>query len=165
MIRTALVRDAKRITEIYNHYVTHTAITFETETVSTTYMAEHIDSTIKSGYPFYVYERAGIVIGYIYLGPWHKRHAYDTTAELSVYVDHRNIGQGIGKAMISHLLDTTDRNRFHSIIACVTLPNESSVTIHEKFGFNQISHFREVGHKFNQWQDVGHWQLIMDGDK
>lgn len=165
MIRKALVTDANRITEIYNHYVTHTAITFETQTVSTTYMVEHIDSTIKSDYPFYVYEHAGKVVGYIYLSPWHKRHAYDTTAELSVYVDHCNVGQGIGKAMISYLLDVADRNRFHSIIACVALPNESSIAIHEKFGFKQISHFREVGHKFNQWQDVGHWQLIMDCNK
>ncbi len=48
----------------------------------------------------------------------------------------------------------------HAIIAGVALPNEASIRLHERFGFEKVAHFREVGFKFNKWIDVGYWELI-----
>ena len=104
----------------------------------------------------------GKVIGYCYLSSWKGRCAYRTTAEVSVYVDHNQRGKSIGKQLITYLIENVDKSRFHTIIAGIALPNEASVALHEKFGFTKISHFREIGFKFSQWQDVGHWQLILE---
>jgi L-amino acid N-acyltransferase YncA len=41
------------------------------------------------------------------------------------------------------------------------LPNEVSISFHEKFGFTKVAHFKEVGFKFNRWIDVGYWQRIL----
>ena len=45
------------------------------------------------------------------------------------------------------------------VLGVLTLPNEGSVKLHEKFGFKQVAHLKEAGLKFGDWQDVGIWQL------
>ena len=87
--------------------------------------------------------------------------SYSTTAEVSVYVDKDYRGKGIGDRLMNHLLNETDLSRFHTLIAGISQPNETSVRLHEKYGFSKISYFKEIGFKFGEWQDVAHWQLIL----
>lgn len=47
------------------------------------------------------------------------------------------------------------------MIGGIALPNVSSVAFHEKFGFEKVAQFGQVGNKFNQWIDVGYWQLLL----
>lgn len=162
MIRTVCLEDALRIGEIYNHYVRNTAISFETEAVGVTDIAQRIEKIVGAGYPYYVYELEGKVVGYAYLSSWKDRSAYRTTAEVSIYIDKDCLKRGIGKILMQHLIDNLENSGFHAIVACITMPNILSVALHEKFGFKQISHFREIGCKFGQWQDVGHWLLILN---
>jgi phosphinothricin acetyltransferase len=49
----------------------------------------------------------------------------------------------------------------HSVIGGIALPNPASVALHEKLGFEKVAHFKEVGRKFDQWIDVGYWELII----
>lgn len=50
---------------------------------------------------------------------------------------------------------------FHSLIACVTAENSTSVRFHERLGFSQVSRFVEVGLKFGRRLDVVDLQLIL----
>ncbi|TYA68086.1 GNAT family N-acetyltransferase, partial [Seonamhaeicola marinus] len=52
-------------------------------------------------------------------------------------------------------------NKYHTVLGVLTLPNEASVKLHEKFGFKKVAHLKQVGFKFDQWQDVGMYQLIL----
>lgn len=160
MIRYVTSCDAQRICDIYNYYVLNTAVTFETEAVGADDMGSRI-ANISDKYPYYVYEEEGQVVGYCYLSTWNGRCAYRTTAEVSIYLDNVHQGKGIGTKLMNHLLENIDPKKTHTLIAGIALPNDSSVALHEKYGFRQISHFREIGHKFDQWRDVGHWQLIL----
>jgi phosphinothricin acetyltransferase len=47
-------------------------------------------------------------------------------------------------------------------MAIITVPNNVSVNLHEKFGFKQVGYMRQVGWKFGEWRDVGYWELIID---
>ena len=49
----------------------------------------------------------------------------------------------------------------HVVIGGISLPNEASVALHEKFGMEKVAHFKEVGFKFGQWVDVGYWQVML----
>jgi phosphinothricin acetyltransferase len=49
----------------------------------------------------------------------------------------------------------------HVAIGGISLPNESSVHLHEKLGFRKVGHFSEVGYKLERWIDVGYWQLTL----
>lgn len=160
MIRTVTLNDAQAITEIYNHYILHTCITFETEPVSTDEMAARIKA-ISFVYPYFVYESDGEILGYCYAHGWKEKQAYQQTAETTVYVKNGYAHQGIGQALMQQLIEASKASNLHVLIACITYPNEASVRLHEKLGFRQVSRFYEVGRKFGQWLDIYDFQLIL----
>lgn len=164
-IRKATPDDARAISDIYNHYIEKTAVTFETVSVSETEMRQRIGEVIDAGYLFYVGEADGRVIGYYYTHRWHSRCAYNTTVEESIYLDKDETGKGYGTQLMVHLLEHIDKAATHVLIAGICVPNEGSVCLHEKFGFKQISYMKEIGRKFDEWRDVGHWQLTIDQPK
>jgi phosphinothricin acetyltransferase len=160
MIRKATPEDAAGIVNIYNYYVENTTVTFETEPVSTEEMRNRIVS-VSENYPCLVYEENGNVAGYCYAGLWKKRYAYRHTVESTVYIDKNFQQKGIGKALMIKLLEELRKFNLHAVIACITIPNEKSVSLHEKLGFRQVSEFKEVGYKFERWLDVGDWEFIL----
>ena len=160
MIRTVRPDDAQDIASIYNDYIEHTTITFETTPVSTVEMRERI-ATISAQYPYFVYEESGKTIGYCYASTWKKREAYRHTVESTVYIETAFQGRGIGEMLMRRLIDELKTASFHAVIACITVPNPASVHLHEKLGFRRVSEFKEVGYKFGQWLDVGDWELIL----
>lgn len=161
LIRPVSIQDAQAICAIYNFYVQNTVCSFETEPVQIPEMERRIAEATQDGFPFYVGEEDGTVIGYCYLHPWKAKAAYDSTAESTIYLDSRYVGGGRGEALYRHLLSEAGE-RTHSVIACICLPNEPSVRLHEKLGFRQVSCFRQVGRKFGEWQDVGDWQWVRE---
>ena len=71
------------------------------------------------------------------------------------------MGKGIGSELYRALLDELRRKKFHTVIGGIALPNDASVALHEKFEFEKVAQFREVGNKFDRWTDVGYWQLLL----
>ena len=161
-MRKATVQDADDICSIYNCYVLNTAITFETETVSVNEMQSRIQSVLDCGLPYYVAVEDDHVIGYCYLHQWNNRCAYSSTKEVSIYLDKDARHQGLGTKLFEQTLRNIDHKNIHVLISGICLPNESSVRLHEKFGFKQTSLMKEIGRKFDEWRNVGHWQLIFE---
>ena len=161
-IRKVTLNDAASICNIYNHYIENTAVSFETEPVSIEKMRQRIDDVTNSGFPYYVGEINDKVVGYYYIHHWHERRAFSSTVEVSIYLDSRQTGKGLGTVLFEHLLRNIDRERIHVLMAAICVPNEGSVKLHEKFGFKQVSLMKEVGWKFDQWRDIGHWMLTFD---
>ncbi|WP_294586607.1 GNAT family N-acetyltransferase [uncultured Phocaeicola sp.] len=160
MIRTVNLNDAQAIAGIYNEYILHTCITFETEAVSASDMAQRIQ-TIASAYPYFVYEEDGEILGYCYAHSWKEKQSYRQTVETTVYVKRGHEHQGIGTILMQKLIEASRQAGLHVLIACITCPNEASVKLHEKLGFSQVSRFHEVGRKFGQWLDIYDFQLIL----
>ncbi len=161
-VRSVAKHDLESIAAIYNHYIRHTAISFEEVEVTIDQMAERVDAVKSSSLPWLVAELFGRVVGYAYAGKFHRRSAYRFTVEATVYLAHDMPGKGIGSTLYSELLAKLKQRDIHSIIGIIALPNQPSVALHEKFGFRKIGHFPEVGLKFNTWQDVGYWQVILE---
>jgi L-amino acid N-acyltransferase YncA len=61
----------------------------------------------------------------------------------------------------NHYVLTSTISGTHAVIGGVALPNEASLRLHQKFGFEKVAHFKEVGFKFDRWIDVTYWQLIL----
>lgn len=161
-IRPVVLQDARAISEIYNYYVQHTVYSFEVEPVSETEMERRIEEVLKADLPFCVGEENGRVVGFCYVHPWKSRAAYGASLETTIYLDKDCLEGGRGKALYEWLLNALDRQRIHTLIACITLPNPRSTRLHERLGFQQVSHFKAVGRKFDTWLDVGDWQLMLD---
>ncbi len=160
MIRSASAADASALCAIYNHYVKTSTITFEDVPVCADEMARRIKDVLGH-LPWLVYEEDGEILGYAYATKWRARNAYKFTVECSVYVSHKHGRSGIGSKLYRALFPQLRERGIHAVIAGIALPNEASVAIHELCGFKKIAHFSEVGRKFDQWIDVGSWQLML----
>ncbi len=160
MIRPVTLQDASAIAAIYNEYVEHSTATFETEPVSEETMRARIADIITT-YPYIVYEAEGAVIAYSYVHAWKTRKAYEHTAETTIFVHPDHKRKGIGLELVRQLIEECRQCNFHVLIACITTSNTSSIILHQKLGFQQVSHYHEVGWKFDQWLDVADYQLIL----
>lgn len=162
MIRALADADIQAITQIYNHYIQHTVITFEEELITADQMAKRTKKVSQQGLPWLVAEQSGEVIGYAYATQWKERSAYRFTVEITVYLAPDAAGEGWGSKLYSALLDVLKHTQTHVVIGVITLPNPPSEALHEKFGMKKTAHFTEVGRKFDQWLDVGYWQLMLE---
>lgn len=160
MIRAVKTSDAEEIAGIYNHYVTHTTVTFETDAVSLEEMRRRIE-TISASFPYYVYEENGQILGYCYAHLWKERAAYAHTLETTVYLASDARGKGIGTLLMRHLIQECKARGFHALIACITEGNAPSVRMHKELGFKTVSHFEQVGNKFGKWLDVDDMEIIL----
>ncbi|WP_440874301.1 arsinothricin resistance N-acetyltransferase ArsN1 family B [Thalassotalea sp. PLHSN55] len=159
MIRSVLDRDVTSIAEIYNHYISNTVVTFETETISPENILSRISKIQSDNLPWLIAEDdMGKVIGYAYASKWRERFAYRFSVEVTVYLSPNSSGNGVGTQLYEALFSELKQRSIHSVIGGITLPNQASVALHEKFGLEKVAHFKEVGFKFDQWQDVGYWQ-------
>lgn len=158
MIRKVTIEDAQQLVDIYNHYVLNTVVTFDDVPFTVDAFKEKIES-IHTVYPFLVFEENNNILGYAYANKWREKPAYKFTVESTVYLHHEAIGKQIGSKLYTGLLKLLREQDYHVVVGGLTLPNEASVKLHEKFGFAQVSHYKEVGLKFNKWLDVGFWQL------
>lgn len=161
MIRTATIRDAAGIARIYNHYVLNSTFTFEEQPVGEAEIADRMSKVQTQSLSYMVMEVDGDIVGFAYAGPWVGRSAYRFSAEITVYIDPDFKGQGLGTQLYESLIRDLRDKKIHGVIAIIALPNEASVALHEKFGFQKVAHFREVGWKFERWIDVGYWELIL----
>jgi L-amino acid N-acyltransferase YncA len=161
MLRLATPADAAAIAAIYNHYVLHTVVTFEEEAVTTEDMAQRIAEVLAAGRPWFVWEENSRVLGYSYASGWKSRCSYRFSLETTVYLDQAATGRGLGTKLYTALIDTLRPTKVHALIGGVALPNAGSVALHENLGFQKIGHFKEVGWKFDQWIDVGYWELLL----
>jgi phosphinothricin acetyltransferase len=160
MIRNVNTEDAQAICNIYNHYVLNTTITFEEKPVSLDEMKDRIAKGTTT-LPWFVSEENGIINGYAYASNWKTRSAYRFSVESSIYLQLDSIGKGLGRTLYGSLIVELRNRSIHSAIGGIALPNESSVALHERLGFRKVAHFAEVGWKFDQWIDVGYWELLL----
>ena len=161
-LRAVKSNDAAEIAAIYNEYVLNSIITFETESVSADEINERIEQSQQSSMPWVVAEsESGAVLGYAYASKWKGRCAYALSVEVTVYISSSAHGKGVGSALYKSLFEQLKTKKYHVAIAGISLPNEASIRLHEKFGMKKVAHFEEIGFKFNQWIDVGYWQVVL----
>ena len=154
-IRPARMTDIAGLTEIYNHYVLHTPITFDLEPYTLERRAEWLEQFSLTGrYRLLVAERGGEIAGYAGTTRFRAKAAYDTTVETTIYCAPGFTGKGIGWQLYSGLFQALAGEDIRTIVAGYTLPNPASAALHEQFGFRSVGVFREVGRKFGRYWDV-----------
>ena len=106
-----------------------------------------------------VFEDNNEILGFAYGSKFRPKPAYNYTVESTVYVKNGAHGKQIGSRLYTELLAQLKQRNFKSVLGVLTIPNPASVKLHEKFGFTQVAHLKEVGFKFDTWLDVGIFQL------
>jgi L-amino acid N-acyltransferase YncA len=150
--------DAAACAAIYAPHVEASPTSFEERAPSAAEMASRIER-VSSTHPWLVAESGGEVCGYAYACPHRERPAYRWAADVSVYVAEGRRGRGLGRSLYEALFERLRRRRLQVACAGITLPNEASVALHERFGFRAVGVSRRIGWKAGAWRDVGWWQL------
>lgn len=158
MIRSVEITDAQELLNIYNYYVLNSTVNFDIEPVGLETFINKI-KRIKTDYPFIVYKEGGEILGYAYGSRFRPRPAYNNTVESTVYVKHTAHGKQIGSKLYAALIELLKETNLHTVLGVLTIPNDASIRLHEKFGFQQVANLKQVGLKFGEWQNIGIWQL------
>jgi phosphinothricin acetyltransferase len=155
-VREGRESDLPRLLEIYNHYVEHSHVTFDTTPKTPVQrLAWFADFRREGPYRLFVVETGGTVQGYASSRVFRARPAYDRSVESSVYLAAESSGMGLGSALYERLLNVLrEEQSVHRVYGGVAIPNESSVALHQRFGFKQAATFSEVGFKFGRYWDV-----------
>ncbi len=162
MIRPAVLEDASRIAEIYNHYVLHSTSTFDVEPKTPQDRMHWLDEH-DAAHPVLVGEAGGTVVAWGALSKWSARSAYRHTVEISVYVDRHAQRRGIGEVMTQALVTEAGRCGHHAIVSQIVADNVASLRLAERIGFERVGVLREVGRKFDRWLDVVLMELVLAG--
>lgn len=160
MIRKVTPEDVPFITALYNEYVLHTTVSFETEALTLEQMARRVEQ-ISARFPYYIYEEDGEPLGYACIHPWKERAAYCKTLETTVYLVPGARRHGIGRQLVGRLIDDARAMGYHALIACITAENADSVAFHRRMGFKQVSLFEKVGVKFGRILDVVDYEYVL----
>ncbi len=158
MVRVFKIEDTKYLLDIYNYYVLNSTATFDDDILSFEIFLEKV-SQINTNYPFLVFEENSEILGYAYGSKFRPKPAYNKTVESTIYVKNGIYRKHIGTKLYNELLKLLKEENYHVVLGVLTLPNDASVKLHEKFGFKKVAHLKQVGFKFGEWQDVGFWQL------
>jgi phosphinothricin acetyltransferase len=154
-IRLANKTDLPRLTEIYNHYLIHTAITFDIEPYTVERRVSWFEQFGAAGrYRLVVAEDDSGIQGYAGTTRFRVKAAYDTTVETTIYCAPDAMHKGIGSALYTVLFESLAGEDIHKIVAGYTLPNPASAALHERFGFKPVGVFHENGRKFGRYWDV-----------
>ena len=160
-IRAARRDDLPALTDLYNHYVRTSPVTFDTETFTVQQRAEwfsHYDS--EGAYRLLVAVRDGALLGYACSSRFGDRPGYRSSAQVSVYVDPSSVGIGVGRALYAALLPLVLGAGIHRVYAGIAQPNPASNALHRSFGFRPCGLYHEVGRKFGRYLDVEWYELI-----
>ncbi|MDY0780353.1 N-acetyltransferase family protein [Tenacibaculum sp. IB213877] len=160
MIRKVTPKDAKAITDIYNYYVRTSVATLEENEVSEKYFTDQINEVTQK-FPWFVYEVNNEIIGFANASAWKTRSGYKKSVQLTIYLSPNTTSKGIGSLLYESVINELQKLDVHILMGGISLPNDASVRLHEKFGFVKSAHFKEIGYKFNNWVDVGYWQLVL----
>jgi L-amino acid N-acyltransferase len=165
-IRDATETDLPALLELHNGAVRNGNAAWTEKEDSLADRAEWLSTRKASGFPVVVAcNDAGEVLGYGAYGSFRGRDGYRDTVEHSIYIFPKAQGQGVGKALLTWLIDDARQKGRHVMVAAIDSANDVSIRMHERFGFVHCGKMPEVGQKRGRWLDLVLMGLILDERK
>ncbi|MFG2345092.1 GNAT family N-acetyltransferase [Streptomyces phaeochromogenes] len=160
-VRPGVESDLGALTDIYNHYVRETPITFDTATFTPVERRPWLLSHPEDGPHRLMVATAGDsqrILGYATSSAFRPKPAYETSVEVTIYLAPDTGGRGVGTLLYKALFAALADEDLHRAYAGIAQPNEASVRLHERFGFRYVGTYREVGRKFGRYWDVAWYE-------
>lgn len=163
-IRLATIDDAEAIRAIYNREVLGSTVTTDLVARSPEDQLAWMDEHSGAHPAVVAVDEQGAVCGFGSLSPYRSRPAYRTTVEDSVYVHPDHQGRGVGRELLSELVNLAGAHGFHAVMARIVGDHAASVGLHRACGFEEVGVEREVARKFGRWLDVVLMQRLVSPD-
>ena len=160
-VRNAIDNDLPAMLEIYNEIILNTMAVWHEEPHTLEMREQWFSLKKEQGFPVLIAESQGVLIGFCTIAPFRPWSGFRFTVENSVYVRAESRGQGVAKLLLPPLIAAAKELNIHAMVAGIEASNATSIAVHEKFGFIEVAHFKEVGYKFGNWMDLKFLELIL----
>ncbi|MEV7002607.1 N-acetyltransferase family protein [Streptomyces sp. NPDC093982] len=164
-VRPGVESDLDALTDIYNHYVRETPITFDTGVFTPEERRPWLLSHPEDGPHRLMVATQGApgadsqrILGYATSSAFRPKPAYETSVEVTVYLAPDAGRRGVGTLLYKALFEALAEEDVHRAYAGIAQPNEASTRLHERFGFRHVGTYREVGRKFGRYWDVAWYE-------
>ncbi|MGW3106038.1 N-acetyltransferase family protein [Streptomyces sp. NPDC001100] len=164
-VRPGVEDDLVALTDIYNHYVRETPITFDTAAFTPEerrpWLLSHPEDgpyRLKVAVEGTFQGNSQRILGYATSSPYRAKPAYSTSVEVTIYLAPDSGGRGVGTLLYKALFADLAAEDVHRAYAGIAQPNEASTRLHERFGFRPVGTYREVGRKFGRYWDVAWYE-------
>jgi len=135
-IRPATPEDMRAVVGIYNWAINQTFATIDSEPLSAEEAEEWWDATARQRTAMLVAEEDGDVIGWARLLPWRQR-GFDIVEDL-VYVDPLYHKHGVGRELLSQLIEAARSSGCRTIVASVAADNAAGLRLHQNLGYEVV---------------------------
>jgi L-amino acid N-acyltransferase YncA len=161
VIREAGEGDLAAVQAIYAHHVLTGLGSFEETPPDRAEIGKRFRAVAEAGLPYLVAALDGRVVGYAYASPFRPRPAYRHTVENSVYVAPGFEGRGVGRALLTALIERCTAAGKRQMIAVIGggYDNVGSAKLHQALGFKEAALLKSIGRKFDRWLDTLMMQL------
>jgi L-amino acid N-acyltransferase YncA len=154
LVRPSRDDDVPAIAAIYGHHVLNGVASFEEVAPNAEEMAKRRADLVRRGLPYLVAERDGKVLGYCYAGPYRARIGYRFSLEDSIYIHPEEIGRGIGRALLSRVIERSAELGYRQMVAVIGGSETiGSIRLHAALGFTHVGVLTNIGFKFGRWVD------------
>ena len=145
--------DAAAITRIYNVGIAERIATFETEPRTVVQLEQRL--LLLERYPLLVAEDAtGAVVGWAGLAEYKTRECYAGVAEFSIYLDPDARGRGIGKALLTALIEEAAQRGFWKLVSRIFPFNTASRGLCRACGFREVGTYERHAQLDGRWLDT-----------
>lgn len=159
LIRDGTEADMSAVTAIYDRSVREETASFELVPPDLAEMTRRRAAIVENGYPYLVAELDGVIAGYAYASAFHPRPAYALTVENTVYVGEWAQRRGVGRALMTALIEACTARGYRQMIAIVGgSDNLASIELHTALGFIEVGILGSVGYKHGRWLDAVYLQ-------
>jgi len=145
---------------VYNWYVLNSTATFHLDEIPQKEL-ERMISMGHSKYESFIIVCDNEISGFCYLSQFRYKEAYDASAEITLYLNQKSIGKGIGKETLKFLENRAKTNGINNLVAVITEGNIASIKLFEKENYFKVSHLKKIGVKFGEALDVVSYQKII----
>lgn len=164
-IRSARADDLDAITGLFNALIPTTTITWREHLADAAEMSEWFAHQQAAGAPVLVAEVDANVVGYTTWttfrgGP--RFPGYRHTVELTIHVSGEHHGHGVGRALLTALIELGRERGVHVLVAGIDADNTGSIEFHRQLGFGEVGRMPETGRKFDRWLELVLMQRILD---
>lgn len=152
------------LAEIYGHHVLHGFGTFEEVPPSADELNQRREAIVARGLPYLLAQDQGKALGFAYAGPFRLRAAYRYTVEDSVYVAPDAQGRGVGRAVLSAVIESCEAIGIRQMVAVIgDSANAGSIGLHTALGFTPQGTGLGLGYKHGRWVDTVWMQKALNG--
>lgn len=147
---------------ILNEVIENSTALYDYKARSIEQMQEWFRFKSERQYPVVGYvDGDGSLLGFASFGPFRHFPAYKYTVEHSIYVHHMHRGKGLGKILLTDIIQEAQNHDYHVIIGALDENNTGSIALHKQLGFTHCGTINEAAFKFGRWLNLVFYQKIL----